>query len=87
MGELFDDDEDCENGGRDRGREVYEVPLCANCQVEAELDEVGNEAVVKRGLRRVERLDGGVTRKRWEEKESTHLRKTAQPATRKPPLA
>lgn len=48
------------------GREVREAPLCAVCVVEAEIDGVSEEGVVKRGLRRVERLDGGVTRKRWE---------------------
>jgi hypothetical protein len=37
--------------------------------VEAEVDDVREESVVvKRGLRRVERVDGGLTRRRWEAK-------------------
>lgn len=56
------------DGGTGRGREVKEAPLCAICVVEAEIDGVSEEGIVKRGLRRVEKLDGGVTRKRWEVK-------------------
>lgn len=50
-------------------REVTEVPLCVVCVVEAEVDGLEEEAVVQRGLRRVDKVDGGVTRKRWEVKE------------------
>lgn len=53
-------------GGSGRGREVSEAPLCAVCVVEAEIDGVSEEAVLRRGLRRVDKMDGGVTRKRWE---------------------
>lgn len=67
-----------ENGGsgrRDdgtgRGIEIKEAPLCAACVVEAEIDGVGEEGIVKKGLRRVEKMDGGVTRKRWEVKDAT----------------
>ncbi|RSL56486.1 hypothetical protein CEP54_008781 [Fusarium duplospermum] len=66
------DEETAEEGikGSDcGGREVTEAPLCAACVVEVEVDDVREESVVvKRGLRRVERLDGGVTRRRWEAK-------------------
>ncbi|KAJ3513071.1 hypothetical protein NM208_g15236 [Fusarium decemcellulare] len=52
------------------GKEVYEVPLCAACVVESEVDGVREESViVQTGLRRVERVDGGLTRRRWEAKE------------------
>lgn len=45
---------------------MREAPLCAVCVVEAEVDGVSEDAVMRRGLRRVDRMDGGVTRKRWE---------------------
>ena len=66
--ELFPDEEP-EESGRDGcgGKEVNEVPLCAPCVVEVEIDGVKEESVaVRRGLRRVEKVDGGLTRKRWE---------------------
>lgn len=66
--ELFRDDE-TEESGTDGcgGKEVNEVPLCAPCVVEVEIDGVKEESVaVRRGLRRVEKVDGGLTRKRWE---------------------
>ncbi|KAF7544538.1 hypothetical protein G7Z17_g9871 [Cylindrodendrum hubeiense] len=64
---LFRDDEDEEATG---GREVMEAPLCAACVVEMELDGVKEESVVvQRGLRRVDWVDGGLTRRRWEAKE------------------
>ncbi|UPK89988.1 hypothetical protein LCI18_000923 [Fusarium solani-melongenae] len=72
--------ETAEEGVKDSGcggREVTEAPLCAACVVEAEVNDVREESVVvKRGLRRVERVDGGLTRRRWEakgdEKNSAH---------------
>jgi len=66
--ELFQGGE-TEESGRDGcgGKEVNEVPLCAACVVEVEIDGVKEESVaVRRGLRRVEKVDGGLTRKRWE---------------------
>lgn len=52
------------------GREVMEAPLCAACVVELELDGVKEEAtVLQRGLRRIEKADGGLTRRRWEAKD------------------
>ncbi|KAK7225531.1 hypothetical protein V2G26_013534 [Clonostachys chloroleuca] len=52
-----------------RGKELTEAPICAPCMVDSEVDGVNEEVLVKRGLRRVERYDAGVTRKRWEERE------------------
>ncbi|KAM0562081.1 hypothetical protein ACHAPJ_002525 [Fusarium lateritium] len=66
--DLFLDDE-VENQRRKGcgGKEVDEVPLCAACVVEVEVDGVKEErVVVERGLRRIEKVDGGLTRKRWE---------------------
>lgn len=44
-------------------------PLCAYCVVEAEVDGVKGEDILKKGMERVERYDGGVTRCRLEEKD------------------
>ncbi|KAF5976657.1 hypothetical protein FCOIX_6933 [Fusarium coicis] len=62
------------------GREVTEVPLCAACVVEVEVDGVKEDSVVKRGLRRVEKVDGGLTRKRWEAKNSDKNLKQFSPS-------
>ncbi|KAI1337913.1 hypothetical protein F5Y15DRAFT_425339 [Xylariaceae sp. FL0016] len=82
VGELYhDDDEEGEGGrgeeggasarageqvwfGRDKGREVEEVPMCAHCVVQCEGDD--EDAITQRASRRVERVDGGLGRKRWE---------------------
>ncbi|CAF3469103.1 unnamed protein product [Fusarium graminearum] len=82
--ELFRDEEDSEKDGCG-GKEVDKVPLCAAYVVELELDGVKEEtAVIKRGLRRVEKLDGGLTRKRWEANNNETSSKSAsvwQPST------
>ncbi|KAI9166624.1 hypothetical protein HJFPF1_02736 [Paramyrothecium foliicola] len=64
--ELYDDDH---RSGQGRVKEVTQPPLCAVCMVEAELDELGDKAVVQKGLRRVEKLDGGLTSRRWHARE------------------
>ncbi|KAK3332538.1 hypothetical protein B0T19DRAFT_398296 [Cercophora scortea] len=47
-------------------REIEEVPLCANCMVEVDVDGLDEMSVVQKGLRRLEKVDGGLSRKRWE---------------------
>ncbi|KAH6897193.1 hypothetical protein B0T10DRAFT_178964 [Thelonectria olida] len=65
-----------------------EAPLCAACVVEMEMDGVREEkVVVQRGLRRVDQVDGGLTRARWEAKRvaahtRTHQRRPPKPTTR-----
>lgn len=46
--------------GKGNMKEVEVVPLCAACCVGTE-----GEDVVQKGLRRVERVDGGLGRARW----------------------
>lgn len=53
--------EDTRGGG---AREVEETPLCANCVVEIEVDEVADDEVLQTGLQRIEKADGGLTRER-----------------------
>ncbi|KAL7626619.1 hypothetical protein AAE478_003392 [Parahypoxylon ruwenzoriense] len=54
------------SGDSSSSREITEVPACANCVVECEVDSVDRQTVVQRALRRVDKVDGGLTRKRWE---------------------
>lgn len=48
------------------GKEVVEPPLCAVCANEIEAAGLDEGAVVRRGLRRVSIVDGGVTQARWD---------------------
>ncbi|XXH04989.1 hypothetical protein Hte_011413 [Hypoxylon texense] len=52
--------------GLGSGREITEVPTCANCKVACEIDTVNRQTVVQNVLRRVDRIDGGMARQRWE---------------------
>ncbi|KAK2032718.1 hypothetical protein LX32DRAFT_661069 [Colletotrichum zoysiae] len=58
--------------GKGRMREVEVPPLCAACYLSTE-----GEDVVQKGLRRVERADGGLSRARWDAGEirAGHLRR------------
>ncbi|KXH30933.1 hypothetical protein CSAL01_05116 [Colletotrichum salicis] len=70
--DLFDEDRDAGGDGRSMAgrvagtegkgnmKEVEAVPLCACCCVGTE-----GEDVVQKGLRRIERVDGGLGRARW----------------------
>lgn len=55
--DLFDTD-------AEGGREVEIPPLCAYCAVEAEVDEVDEEATLRKGMQRVERYDCGLSEAR-----------------------
>lgn len=65
--------------GRDRGREIDVVPLCANCLVDAEVDELDEDAVLQKGLRRMDHTDGGMGRMRWEAQKLARLRSSKSP--------
>ncbi|KAK2062840.1 hypothetical protein LY76DRAFT_505022 [Colletotrichum caudatum] len=58
--------------GKGRMREVEVPPLCASCYLSTE-----GEEVVQKGLMRVERADGGLSRARWDagEGKAGHLRR------------
>ncbi|KAK3369191.1 hypothetical protein B0T24DRAFT_356262 [Lasiosphaeria ovina] len=51
-------------------REIDEVPLCANCLAEVDVDgdaaPADQPALVQKALRTVDRVDGGLARQRWE---------------------
>ncbi|KAI1502699.1 hypothetical protein F5X99DRAFT_407775 [Biscogniauxia marginata] len=49
-----------------KGREIQEIPMCGNCVISCEIDSLDRNAVAQKALRRVDRVDGGLSRKRWE---------------------
>jgi hypothetical protein len=75
--EVFHEDEDegdnvstlQDEPGGGKARDIMEVPQCANCMVEVELDSLDQDTVVQKALRRVDKADGGLTRLRWERRE------------------
>ncbi|KAI0909629.1 hypothetical protein F4823DRAFT_417601 [Ustulina deusta] len=50
-------------GGREKGREIDNIPMCANCAIACQNDD--RDALVKRALRRIEVADGGLSWQRW----------------------
>ncbi|KUI65345.1 hypothetical protein VM1G_00761 [Cytospora mali] len=67
VGELFDDDRGVGYGvGESKGREVDEVPLCGKCVEEMARDEAEGGQLVSMALGRIDRFDGGLSRRRWE---------------------
>lgn len=54
------------SGGGGGGEEVEEVPLCARCVEETERDRVDEDRLIPTALERVDRFDGGLSRRRWE---------------------
>lgn len=69
VAELFEDDDVVVAEGQGKGKEVEIPPLCAHCVVEAEVDGLSEEQVIEKGMERVEKYDGGLTRCRTKEKE------------------
>ncbi|ROV89534.1 hypothetical protein VSDG_08537 [Cytospora chrysosperma] len=67
VGELFADGDDGGDGADgSKGREVDEVPLCGKCAGEVARDRAGDEQLVPMALGRIDRFDGGLSRRRWE---------------------
>ena len=57
-----------ENIRKSTAVEVFDTPLCANCVVETEIAEVAEGEVLRKGLRRIEKADGGITKQRYKAK-------------------
>lgn len=74
LAELFDDGDRVAVGAGDgdvglgNGREIAEIPACANCVVGSRIDKTNQQNVVQNVLRRVDRIDGGMARQRWEKR-------------------
>lgn len=70
--ELFGSDEAQDGSGeaedgRHKGREVDNIPLCAKCVGEISRDnKMDEEHLIPMALGRVDRFDGGLSRRRWE---------------------
>ncbi|KAM7186908.1 hypothetical protein V8F20_011189 [Naviculisporaceae sp. PSN 640] len=73
--ESSDDDGDRETGtdeerrlypGTKKGREIDQVPLCANCMADVDANQLDERSVVQKGLRRMDQTDSGMSRRRWE---------------------
>lgn len=52
--------------GGNQGREVDVVPLCGKCAGETLRDRADDERLVPMALERIDRYDGGLSRRRWE---------------------
>lgn len=97
LADLFDDDnKNVATGSRESrdgddvgfglraGREITEVPTCANCLLGCETDSTDQKTIVHNALRRVDRADGGLARKRWEKKDGQVSRRAVGKIERVP---
>lgn len=86
--ELFGSDDaqdgsaETESGslGRFKGREVDDIPLCAKCVKEISRDKLDDEHLIPMALGRVDRFDGGLSRRRWEARQTADPPATAVPS-------
>lgn len=53
--------------GRYKGREIDQIPLCAPCVEEVSRENASDDHLIPMALRRIDRFDGGLSRRRWEE--------------------
>lgn len=72
MEELFEDDSSGEPGqstelGRSKGREIDQTPLCGPCVEEISREMTKDDHLIPMALHRIDRYDGGMSRRRWEE--------------------
>ncbi|KAI7781756.1 hypothetical protein LA080_014387 [Diaporthe eres] len=60
--------------GRSKGREIDEIPLCGPCVEEVSSETAEDDHLIPMALRRIDRYDGGLSRRRWEgvTRKSTH---------------
>ncbi|KAI1272013.1 hypothetical protein F5Y07DRAFT_413004 [Xylaria sp. FL0933] len=61
--------------GKETGKEITEIPLCANCAVACEQDD--RDALLQKALRRIDIADGGLSRQRWK---SRHKNRNSSPS-------
>lgn len=72
MEDLFEGNASGEQGqstewGRNKGREIDQIPLCAPCVEEVSRENADDDHLIPMALRRIDRFDGGLSRRRWEE--------------------
>ncbi|KAG5978770.1 hypothetical protein E4U55_005962 [Claviceps digitariae] len=61
-------DEEARECQKRRGEEILQPPLCALCAVACDVDSLDEQDILQRGLKRIDMVDGGLTRRRWIEK-------------------
>lgn len=72
MEDLFEGNASGEQGqstewGKNKGREIDQIPLCAPCVEEVSRENASDDHLIPMALRRIDRFDGGLSRRRWEE--------------------
>lgn len=72
-------------GGRGKGKEVDQVPLCRRClnEIHAPGQSLSQEHLIPLALERVDRFDGGLSRRRWEAYQDRNISVPSHPL---PPL-
>lgn len=60
--------------GRSKGREIDEIPLCVSCVEEISRETADDDHLIPMALHRIDRFDGGLSRRRWEARmgQTTH---------------
>lgn len=69
VGELFAGHNNVHvDGGKGMGKEIDQVPLCRRCveEMQTERERLSEERLVPLALARIDRFDGGLSRRRWE---------------------
>lgn len=78
VADLFSEERDEDTiAGISYGREVDEIPLCARCVVEIGRERMDEEHLIPMALGRVDRFDGGLSRRRWEARQRQEPSATA----------
>ena len=57
---------------RQVGKEITDIPICANCLVDCDNENIGHPNVIQKALRRVDKEDGGLSRLRWQRRGELH---------------
>lgn len=73
--------------GRGKGKEVEQVPLCRRCvnEIRAGGESLGEEHLIPLALERVDKFDGGLSRRRWEAHQDRYSSVRSHPLPRLPP--
>lgn len=76
--ELFaghEDDIQAE-AGRGKGKEIEQIPLCRRCmdEIQSGGESLSEEHLIPLALERVDRFDGGLSRRRWKANQDHHYR-------------